>query len=271
MDLGLSNKTVLITGGAGDIGFATARLLHAEGARVVLTDLKDDELQDKVKQLGGNTTGHAADLSTQDGVDKLRDAIGGEGSGGKSSGGVDILVHAAGVTGAKGDPLDMTEDDWHDALQVDFMSAVRVSKAFVPGMYNAGWGRVVFVVSENVAQPYPDEVVYNVAKAGVLTFSKSLSMTAAKKGVLVNCVAPAFIETNMTDGMMEKRADKMDVSKDKAIETFLEEERPHLVLKRRGQPAEVAAAVAFLVSEQASFVVGSNYRVDGGSVQCINL
>ena len=262
MDLGLSNKTALITGGAGDIGFATAQLLHAEGARVVLTDLKDDELQDKVKQLGGKTTGHAADLSTQDGVDRLRDQI---------EATVDILVHAAGVTGAKGDPLDMTEDDWHDALQVDFMSAVRVSKAFVPGMYDAGWGRVVFVVSENVAQPYPDEVVYNVAKAGVLTFSKSLSMTAAKKGVLVNCVAPAFIETNMTDGMMEKRAEKMDVSKDKAIETFLEEERPHLVLERRGQPAEVAAAIAFLVSEHASFVVGSNYRVDGGSVQSLNL
>ncbi len=266
MDLGLSHRSALVTGGAGDIGFATARLLHAEGVRVVLTDLKDDELDAKVKQLGGNTTGHAADLSSQGGVDKLKAAIDGEGSGG-----IDILVHAAGVTGAKGDPLDMTEDDWHEALQVDFMSSIRVSKAFVPPMADAGWGRVVYVVSENVAQPYPDEVVYNVAKAGVLTFSKSLSMAYAPKGVLVNCVAPAFIETNMTDGMMQKQAEKMDASMDKAVESFLEEERPHLVLRRRGRPEEVAAAIAFLVSERASFVVGSNYRVDGGSVQCVNL
>ena len=267
MDLGLSHRSALITGGAGDIGFATARLLHAEGVRVVLTDLKNDELDAKVKQLGGSTTGHAADLSTQGGVDKLKAAIDGE-----ASGGIDILVHAAGVTGAKGDPLDMTEDDWHEALQVDFMSSVRVSKAFVPAMAEAGWGRVVYVVSENVAQPYPDEVVYNVAKAGVLTFSKSLSMAYAPKGVLVNCVAPAFIETNMTDGMMEKRAEKMDVvRRRKPSRRFLMKSGRTSCSERRGRPEEVAAAIAFLVSERASFVVGSNYRVDGGSVQCVNL
>lgn len=262
MDLGLDGKTALITGGSGDIGFATAQHLAAEGVRIVLTDITEDRLREKIEQLGGSATGHVADLSTQDGADGLKDAIDSD---------VHIVVHAAGVTGAKGDPLDMTEDDWHEALQIDLMSAVRISKAFVPPMAEAGWGRVIFVVSENVAQPYPDEVVYNVAKAGVLTFSKSLSMVYAPKGVLVNCVAPAFIETNMTDGMMEKRADKMGVSVKKAVETFLEEERPHLVLKRRGRPDEAAATIAFLASELASFTVGSNYRVDGGSVQSVNI
>ncbi len=262
MDLGIKGKTALITGGSGDIGFAVAQQLQAEGVRLVLTDITEDRLKEKADQLSEGVQSYVADLSTQDGADGLLDKIEGE---------VDILVHAAGVTGAKGDPLEMTEDDWHEALQIDLMSAVRISKAFVPGMADRGWGRAVYVVSENVTQPYDDEVVYNVAKAGVLTFSKSLSIAYAPKGVLVNCVAPAFIETNMTDGMMEKRADEMGVSFDKAVETFLEEERPHLVLKRRGKPEEVAAAIAFLVSEKASFVVGSNYRVDGGSVMSLNL
>ena len=89
--------------------------------------------------------------------------------------------------------------------------------------------------------------------------------------MLVNCVAPAFVETPMTDAMMEKRAQKQGVSKEEAIDGFLDEERPHLVLHRRGRPEEVAAVIAFLCSEHASFVNGANYRVDGGSVQSLNL
>jgi NAD(P)-dependent dehydrogenase (short-subunit alcohol dehydrogenase family) len=262
MDLGIENRKALITGGSGDIGRATAEALLAEGVRVVLTDVAEDRLEQTVADVGHGVTGVAADLSTREGAEQLRSDLDQD---------IDILVHAAGVTGAKGDPLEIDEDDWKHALDVDLMSAVRISRAFVPAMADAGWGRVVYVVSENVAQPYPDEVVYNVAKAGVLTFSKSVSMAYAPRGVLVNCVAPAFIETNMTDGMMQKRADERGVSTQQAVESFLEEQRPHLVLKRRGRPEEVAAAIAFLCSERASFVVGSNYRVDGGSVQSLNL
>ena len=262
MDLGIAGRSVLITGGSGDIGRAVAEQLLNEGAKVTLTDITEDRLKKTAKELGPEVQSVTADLSTWDGVESLKHQIDGH---------VDILVHAAGVTGAKGDPLEMTEDDWKHAYDIDFMSAVRTAKAFVPPMVDKGWGRVVFVVSENVAQPYPDEVVYNAAKAAVLSFAKGLSMPYAPKGVLVNCVAPAFIKTNMTDGMMEKRAEKLGVSFDEAVESFLEEERPHLTLKRRGRPEEVAAAIAFLVSERASFVVGSNYRVDGGAVQSLNI
>ena len=262
MDLGIKDRTALITGAVGGMGQAVAALLAQEGVRLVLTDTDADQLRKTAAEVGGEVDTHPADLSTPDGVKELARAIDPR---------IDILIHTAGITGAKGDPLDMTEDDWQETLQIDFLSAVRVARAFVPAMQTAGWGRVVFVTSENVAQPYPDEVVYNVAKAAVLTFSKSLSMTAAKHGVLVNCVAPAFIETDMTDGMMEKRADELGVSKEQAIQTFLDEQRPHLVLDRRGKPEEVAAVVALLASERASFVVGSNYRVDGGSVQSINI
>lgn len=262
MDLEIEDRTVVVTGAAGGIGHATARTLLEDGAHVVLTDLAEADLEATAHALGA---AHAdrirlvpADLASRAGAEKLREA---------TDGNVDILVHTAGVTGAKGDPLkDITEEDWMHAWQVDFMWGVRVAKAFVPGMAERGWARVVFVTSENATQPYADEVVYNTAKAALLSFVKGTAQKYAPRGVLVNAVAPAFIETGMTDGRMERRAAAKNMTFDEAVETFLEEERPDLVLGRRGQPDEVAAVIVLLCSERASFVVGSNYRVDGGSV-----
>ena len=268
MDLRISGRTAVLTGAAGDMALETARILLDEGCNLVLTDVDGDELSEAVSKLDGGerVVSVVADLSEMKGAETVRSAV--ETAGWQA----DILVHAAGVTGAKGDPLDdIDEDDWTHAWNTDFMTAVRMSKALVPGMRKRGWGRVVYVTSENVAQPYPDEAVYNASKAAVLSFSKSLSQVAAREGVLVNCVAPAFIETDMTDGMMEKRAKERGTSMEEAIESFLDEERPHLVLDRRGQPEEVAFVIACLCSERASFVVGSNWRVDGGSVQTINV
>ena len=272
MDLLIKDRTAVISGAAGDMALETARILLGEGCRLVLTDIDGDELEEAVGKLGGGdrvsdrVVSVVADLTSQAGADEVRAKA--EEKGWKA----DILVHAAGVTGAKGDPLDdITEEDWEHAWNTDFMTAVRMSKAFVPGMRERGWGRVVFVTSENVAQPYPDEVVYNASKAAVLSFSKGMSQVYAREGVLVNCIAPAFIETDMTDGMMEKRAEEKGIGFEEAVETFLDEERPHLVLKRRGRPEEVAFVIACLCSERASFVNGSNWRVDGGSVQTINV
>ncbi|WP_412063496.1 SDR family NAD(P)-dependent oxidoreductase [Rubrivirga sp. IMCC45206] len=269
MDLQIQDRAAVITGAAGGMGLETARILRQEGARVLMTDLDESQLALSVQILESDGLGGdglrsvVADLRSQAGADAVARAVDWD---------LDILVHTAGITGAKGDPLtDITEDDWMEAWQVDMMSAVRMAKAVVPQMLDRGWGRVVFVTSENVAQPYDDEVVYNGAKASLLTFAKALAQRYAPQGVLVNSVAPAFIATDMTDGMMEKKAEKNDETMDQAIDEFLEEDRPHLVLDRRGRPEEVAAVIAFLCSERASFVVGSNYRVDGGSVASIDL
>jgi len=267
MDLRISGRTAILSGAAGDMILETARILQDEGCNIVLTDIDSDELEAAAsKLLPGDTRTVVADLSAQEGADAVAAAC-------RDAGwAADILVHGAGVTGAKGDPLDdITEDDWMHAWNTDFMTAVRMSKAFIPGMRARGWGRAVFVTSENVAQPYPDEVVYNASKSAVLSFSKGMSQVYAQQGVLINCVAPAFIKTDMTDGMMEKRAQEKGISVDEAVETFLAEERPHLALKRRGTPEETAFVIACLCSERASFVNGANWRVDGGAVQSMNI
>ena len=130
-------------------------------------------------------------------------------------------------------------------------------------------GRIVNITSVHEHLPKVGAAPYCAAKAGVLAFAKGLSRTYAKEGLLVNCVSPAFISTPMTDAMMEKRAKELGTDTDQAIESFLDEERPYMELGRRGEPEEVASVVAFLCSDRASFVNGSNYRVDSGSVATI--
>ena len=263
MDLGISGRAAVVTGADSGMGLATARLLLAEGVRVMLTDKTQDGLAEAAATLSGEFATFAADLSKPAEVDALRDAAL------RRFERVDILVQAAGITGATGAFHELTDDDWMEALTVDFMSAVRVVRAFVPGMRDAGWGRIVLFGSEDAEQPYVEELPYCAAKAAILNLSKGLSKTYAKHGVLVNAVSPAFVATPMTDAMMGKRAEKNGTSFEEAIASFLNEERPSMELKRRGEADEVAAAVVFLCSERASFVNGINFRVDSGSVMTV--
>ena len=149
------------------------------------------------------------------------------------------------------------------------MGTVRTIKEFLPDLRTGGWGRLILLSSENAEQPYKDEIPYDCSKAAILALSKGLSSTYAEEGLLVNSVSPAFIESSMTDELIENKAEELNTTKDKAIQEFLENKKPHLTLNRRGKAEEVAAVITFLCSEQASFVNGSNYRVDAGSVATI--
>ncbi|OLO05698.1 MULTISPECIES: SDR family oxidoreductase [Salinicola] len=260
MDLAIRGKTALITGAQGGIGLATAQCLSAEGVNLILSDLDADALSRAAVEIDGDPLCIAADVTDQADVDALvRQGI-------ERFGVIDIVVHTAGVTGAKGDPLELSDDDYEHAWQIDFFSAVRVARATIPAMRDRGWGRFICLTSENTVQPYWEEAVYNTAKASLSTFIKNLSYKEAAHGVLCNTVAPAFIASPMTDGMMKQRAEQLGCSLEEAIESFLEEERPGIVAKRRGEAREVAFVIAMLVSQHASFVNGSNVRVDGGSV-----
>ena len=265
MDMGLNGRTAVVTGADSGMGLETARMLLQEGARVLITDKAAGSLEHAAQSLAGLGEVHwaVADVTDLGSIERLRDeAV-------SKLGQVDVLVHAAGVTGPTG--LFHTIDDaaWMQALQIDLMGAVRVVRAFVPAMMERGTGHIVLFGSEDAEQPYPDELPYCAAKAAILNLSKGLSKTYSKHGVLVNAVSPAYVATPMTDAMMDKRAAERGVSFDEAIESFLQEERPTLELRRRGRADEVAAAVVFLVSRHASFITGCNLRVDGGSVSAV--
>ena len=266
MDFGIKGKTAVVTGADSGMGYATAQLLLLEGARVVIADQYADQIEAAAASLrshGGEVHPVVVDVTRTSSVDALRDAAVAK------LGAVDFLVNAAGVTGATGDFHTIGDEGWLDTLQILLMGTVRVARAFIPGMVERGQGRVILFGSEDAEQPYPDELPYCAAKAAILNLAKGLSKTYSKHGVLVNSVSPAYIATPMTDAMMEKRAEKNGTSFDEAIQSFLEEERPMLELRRRGRAEEVASLVVFLCSAQASFINGSNYRVDGGSVATV--
>jgi 3-oxoacyl-[acyl-carrier protein] reductase len=265
MDYGLKGRTAVVTGADSGMGLAVAKMLLDEGTRVLISDKAEDSIAAAGQGLAASGEVHvvAADLTQNASVERLRD------SALERLGQVDILVNAAGVTGPTGLFHEIDDEAWLGALQIDLMGAVRVVRAFVPHMMERGYGRIVLFGSEDAEQPYPDELPYCAAKAAILNLSKGLSKAYAKHGILVNAVSPAFVATPMTDAMMEKRSKEKGSSFGNAVESFLKEERPTLELQRRGEAEEVAAAVLFLCSRHASFITGSNLRVDGGSVATV--
>lgn len=248
------------------MGLATAKLLASEGVNIVLSDKTQEELEKAAEGVrahvkdGGSVIAVTADVTKNEEVLQLAARAK------EKFGTTDILVHCAGIRGAAGDFLTLTDEDWFKSIDVDLMGAVRACRAFIPQMLEGGWGRIVLIASENALQPYQEESPYNACKAGIVNLTKCLSRAYSKEGFMINCVSPAYVATPMTEEMMVQKAEKRDTSKEEVIEWFLENKRPHIVVDRRGKAEEAASVIAFLCSEHASYVSGSNYRVDGGSV-----
>jgi len=270
MDLEIENKIALVTGAATGIGEETARQLLEEGALVVLSDIEEDRLEktaqklNEVEEFSGKVFSYPADITDQAALKKMHEYIADE------VGAIDILVQNAGISGEQGLFHELGDEVWLETIQTDLIGPVRLVREFLPDLRRKGWGRLVLLSSENAVQPYEDELPYDAAKAALLAFGKGLSNTYAEEGLLVNIVSPAFIKTDMTDELIEQEMKATNQTKEEVIEEFLNEKKPFMAIKRRGKVEEVAAVITFLCSEKASFVNGSNYRVDGGSVATIN-
>lgn len=270
MDLGIKNKVALVTGAATGIGEETARQLLQEGAIVVLSDVQKEPLE-KTAQTLNNTEGFAgkvfyytANITDQTALKKMHDYIT------DAVGTIDVLVQNAGIAGEQGLFHELADDVWVDTIENNLIGPVRLVREFLRDLRRNGWGRLVLLASENAVQPYGDELPYDASKAALLAFGKGLSNTYAEEGLLVNIVSPAFIETDMTDELIEQEMKASNKTEIEVIETFLNEKKPFMAIKRRGKVEEAAAVITFLCSEKAGFVNGSNYRVDGGSVATIN-
>ncbi|MDZ7692482.1 MAG: SDR family oxidoreductase [Balneolaceae bacterium] len=182
---------------------------------------------------------------------------------------IDILVNNAGTVGNPGTIEEVSVQEWRDLFELNLFAVVSITQKVLPIMQEKGWGRIINISSENGTQPYHDMIHYSASKGALDNFTKALSKQYAKDGILVNTVSPAFIETPLVNNMMQQAADEQGITREEAVQQFLENNRPHIEVGRPGKIEEVGPVVAFLASDKASFVNGSDYRVDGGSVASV--
>ncbi len=265
MELGLKDRVAVVTGASKGLGKAIALELAREGCKVVLCARGENELEETAGEVRefGEALAVVADVTSPEDVENIvEDTVG-------HFGNVDILVNNAGGVGNPAAFEELSDEEWMEVLELNLLSAVRLTRAFVPHMREQGWGRIINIASESGVQPDPFMPHYNASKAALINLTKSLSKAYGQEGILVNAVSPAFVMTPLVEGMLAEAAQESGTSIEGAEAAFLEENRPHIVVGRSGDAEETAAVVAFLASERASFVTGSNYRVDGGSVASI--
>ncbi len=267
MDLGLKDKVILVTGASKGLGEAIAHAFGIEGSKLVLVARNQADL-DKVafesqKRGAAEVFTISADLTQQHEIDRVvTETI-------RQFGTIHVLVNNAGILGSFSLFEELTDDEWFQVFDLNIFSLVKITRAVLPYMTQQKWGRIINLTSENGLQPDAAMPHYSATKAALLNLTKSLSKGYGQHGILVNSVSPAFIKTPMVEAMLDQIAKEKRFSNQEAEAYFLKENRPHIELKRGGTSPEVAAAVVFLASEAASFIVGTNLRVDGGSVASI--
>lgn len=239
----LEGKTALVTGATGGIGGAIARALHAQGASVILSGTREVVLNDLAAELGGRAFAAAANLSDAESVDGL------VGRAEEVAGApLDILVANAGIT-KDGLLMRMKDEDFEQVIKVNLESYFRLCRAAMKGMMKRRSGRIIGVTSVVGVTGNPGQTNYSASKAGMIGFSKSLAQEVGSRGITVNCIAPGFIASPMTD-----------VLNDQQREVILSK----IPAGRLGSGDEIAAAAVYLASDEAAYVTGQTLHVNGG-------
>ncbi|MEM7505506.1 MAG: 3-oxoacyl-[acyl-carrier-protein] reductase [Pseudomonadota bacterium] len=238
----LTGKKALVTGASGGIGGEIARALHARGASVALSGTRVEPLEELAHALGDRAFVTPCNLSDLDAVDALPKAAT------EAMGGLDILVNNAGIT-RDNIFMRMSAEEWEQVIHVNLTATFRLSKAVLRGMMKNRWGRIIGITSVVGVTGNPGQGNYAASKAGMIGMTKSLASEIASRKVTVNCVAPGFIETAMTDGLTEDQKSKIFAQ---------------IPAGRMGTGAECASAVVYLASEEAAYVTGQTLHVNGG-------
>jgi 3-oxoacyl-[acyl-carrier protein] reductase len=238
----LSGKGALVTGASGGIGGAIARALHAQGASVVLSGTRREALDSLASELRERVHVLPCDLSDPAATAALpREAE-------AALGALDILVNNAGLT-RDNLAMRMKDEEWDQVLAVNLSAGFRLARASLRGMMKRRWGRILGITSIVGVTGNPGQANYAAAKAGMIGLAKALAQEVASRGITVNCVAPGFIETAMTDALGEAQQAKILGSVPQG---------------RLGSPEDIAAAVVYLASEEAAYVTGQTLHVNGG-------
>ncbi|MEQ8365329.1 MAG: 3-oxoacyl-[acyl-carrier-protein] reductase [Roseicyclus sp.] len=238
----LTGKTALVTGASGGIGAEIARVLHGAGAVVGLSGTRVEPLQALAADLGERAHVLPCNLSDAQAVEALPKAAM------AAMGSVDVLVNNAGIT-RDNLFMRMSDEEWASVIEVNLTSTMRLCRGVLRGMMKARWGRIVNVSSVVGATGNPGQGNYAASKAGMVGMSKSLAYEVASRGITVNCVAPGFIETAMTDKLTDDQKGKI---------------LTQIPAGRMGTPAEIAAATLYLASAEAGYVTGTTLHVNGG-------
>ncbi|WP_282157759.1 3-oxoacyl-[acyl-carrier-protein] reductase [Shimia thalassica] len=238
----LTGKTALVTGASGGIGGEIAKTLHAAGATVGLSGTRVEPLEALAAELGERAHVLPCNLSDSEAVDALpKQAI-------EAMGRLDILVNNAGITRDQ-IFMRMSDEEWQSVLDVNLTSTMRLCRGVMRPMMKARWGRIINISSIVGATGNPGQANYAASKAGMVGLTKSIAYEVASRGITANAVAPGFIATAMTDKLTDEQKDKINVQ---------------IPAARMGAPAEIAAAVLYLASNEAGYVTGSTLHVNGG-------
>ncbi len=263
MDLGLSGKVAVITGGGSGIGLGVAEGFAKEGAHLVLAGRREDLLATETTRLsreyGVKAVPAACDVTTAEGCAALVEATR------NAFGGADILINNAG-TGSNETIMEAPDEKWNDFWNLHVMAAVRLARGFVPMMRERGGGAILHNASICAVQPLWYEPIYNVTKAALMMFSKTLSTELIKDNIRVNCINPGLILT--PDWV--KTAKQLTAGQGGDYDAYLQGVADeHAPIKRFGSPEELAHFFVFLCSDKATYSVGSTYFVDGGMLKTV--